>query len=217
MCPFQFKNEATTQALNFFARESGGSIGKLKALKLIFLADRHHLRLCGIPITGDTYYAMHNGPIPSNAKQFAENKITDAESRNYNEKYIKTLSTGKYKSTQEIDWDALSESAKESLEWAWKTFGSMKQSELVAYTRRYPEWKKHRAKIILNPKGRILMNYLDFLKDAPTGTEPCHIMTQGWRVFMEDYIRDMQGTPNIIASTGTSKRELKKAHSQDRN
>ena len=43
------------------------------------------------------------------------------------------------------------------------------------------------------------------------------IMTQGWRVFMEDYIRDMQGTPNIIASTGTSKRELKKAHSQDRN
>ena len=153
MCPFQFKNESATQALNFFARKAGGSIGKLKALKLIFLADRHHLRLCGVPITGDTYYATHIGPIPSNAKDFAENRITDTETRSYNEKYIKTLSTGKYKSIQEIDWDTLSESAKESLEWAWKTFGSMKQSELVAYTRRYPEWKNTERKFSATPRA----------------------------------------------------------------
>lgn len=61
-----------TQALNFMARQSGGRISRLKALKLLFFADRYHLRKYGRTVSGCTYYAMTHGPVASEAKSIAE-------------------------------------------------------------------------------------------------------------------------------------------------
>ena len=47
----EFDHEKATQAINFFARESGGQINKMKAIKLIYFAERYHLRKYGRPIT----------------------------------------------------------------------------------------------------------------------------------------------------------------------
>src|ERR1017187_5950956 len=60
------------QALNYFARQHGGSINKLKALKLLFFADRYHLRKFGRPVSECTYFAMTHGPVASEAKSIAE-------------------------------------------------------------------------------------------------------------------------------------------------
>jgi uncharacterized phage-associated protein len=60
------------QALNYFARQEGGSINKLKALKLLFFADRYHLRKFGRPVSECTYFAMAHGPVASEAKNIAE-------------------------------------------------------------------------------------------------------------------------------------------------
>ena len=54
----QFSFEKATQALNFFAIKNEGHIDKLPALKLIFLADRYHLRKHARPITNAEYVAM---------------------------------------------------------------------------------------------------------------------------------------------------------------
>ena len=51
--PFDYKK--AVQAINFFARKNGGKITKLEVLKLIFFADRYHLRKYGRPITNDQY------------------------------------------------------------------------------------------------------------------------------------------------------------------
>ena len=56
-----------TQALNFFALKKDGKINKMKAIKLIYLADRLHLRKYGRPIVGDIYWAMKLGPVGSRA------------------------------------------------------------------------------------------------------------------------------------------------------
>ena len=69
---FQFAYKKATQALNFFAIENGGEIEKLHALKLIFFADRYHLRKYGRPITNDQYWAMRLGPVPSGTKDLFE-------------------------------------------------------------------------------------------------------------------------------------------------
>jgi uncharacterized phage-associated protein len=173
---FPFKNEKTTQALNFFAIKTGGTINKLHALKLIYLADRYHIRIHGRPITGDTYYAMRLGPMASNAKNFAENKIHQAQFRDYNNKYIETIDKTKYRSIQTLDKETLSEYEIEALEWTWTTFRQLTQNKLVDYTHRYPEWKKHENKII-TPQTRIPMDYLDFLEDPKTPrTELCHML-----------------------------------------
>ena len=45
---------------------------KMKALKLVYIADRYHLRKYGRLITNDTYFAMNYGPVPSGTKDIAE-------------------------------------------------------------------------------------------------------------------------------------------------
>ena len=60
-CYFDFNYKKATQALAYFAEKSGGTINRLKGLKLIYFADRYHLRKYGRLITNDTYFAMDNG------------------------------------------------------------------------------------------------------------------------------------------------------------
>ena len=40
----------------------------MKAYKLLWLADRYHLRQTGTTVTGDAYYAMPFGIVPNDAK-----------------------------------------------------------------------------------------------------------------------------------------------------
>jgi uncharacterized phage-associated protein len=58
---FKADYEKCTQALNFFAQKAGGQINKMKALKLIFFADRYHVRKYGRLLTNDNYMAMEHG------------------------------------------------------------------------------------------------------------------------------------------------------------
>jgi hypothetical protein len=68
--PFVYKK--ATQAVNYFAQRSGGIINKMKAIKLIYFADRYHLRKYGRPITNDEYLAMDYGLVSSGVKDIAE-------------------------------------------------------------------------------------------------------------------------------------------------
>ena len=61
-----------TQALNYFARKKNGKINKMKAIKLIYLADRYHLRKYGRPVVGDDYWAMKYGPVASSTLNIAD-------------------------------------------------------------------------------------------------------------------------------------------------
>lgn len=61
---FKFNVEKLINALAFFAGEVT-DLDKLKATKLLYLADKHHLVRYGRPILGDCYCALDAGPIPS--------------------------------------------------------------------------------------------------------------------------------------------------------
>jgi len=64
---FEFDGEKFVFALAFFAGLIS-NLTKLKALKLLYFADKLHLIKYGRPIIGDTYHAINLGPIPSIAK-----------------------------------------------------------------------------------------------------------------------------------------------------
>lgn len=144
---FPFSHRKTTQTLNFFARQSGGEINKLKALKLVFLADRYHLRRYGRPITGDEYLAMPYGPVASGAKDLAEmdSMMSDAE-RSYGAQYLAPVDRYSYRSIAKVEARTLSESDRLTLTWAWENFGKLKEFELAEYTHRYPEWKRMKSR-----------------------------------------------------------------------
>src|SRR2546430_14116429 len=85
----------STQALNYFAHKAASGapirrLNKMKALKLLFFADRYHLRKYGRPVSDCAYFAMKHGPVASEAKRVAEDSARlDVLSRNYVRRYVR--------------------------------------------------------------------------------------------------------------------------------
>ncbi|HEV2046072.1 MAG TPA: Panacea domain-containing protein [Chthoniobacterales bacterium] len=173
--PFSFSHRKATQALNFFACKAGGSINKMKALKLVYFADRFHLRKYGRPVVGDEYLAMNYGPVASGTKDLAEmSDFLGEEEGRYAKRFIRPAESAiTYASVHDVDEKVLSESDREALEFAWKQFGHVTQFALSKLTHRYPDWKKHEPALAAKTASRVPMNYRDFLEDPKGNADPC--------------------------------------------
>lgn len=175
---FNFDYKKATQALNYFISKEGGVINKMKALKLIYLADRYHLRKYGRLITNDTYFAMSYGPVPSGVKDIAEASelFLGYEEMKYSSKYIEPIDRLTLKSIDSVDNDIFSKSDIEALNFAWKHFGHFEQFELSELTHKYPEWKRHEKSLELD--SRIQIHLEDFLEDPENDIEKCFELSE---------------------------------------
>jgi len=159
-----FDSEKATQALNFLATLEGGKINKMKALKLIWLADRYHLRKYGRPIVGDIYYAMKNGPVPSLMKDIAQlSERLSGGILEYAKMYIRPLSSYEFTSLRKPDKSVFSTTDIEALNAVYKEFGWMSPFQLADYSHHYPEWGKQEKK--LEDRKSVPMKYDDFFED----------------------------------------------------
>lgn len=151
-----------TQALNLFARKKDGKINKMKAIKLIFLADRLHLRKYGRPIIGDMYFAMKLGPVGSVTKNVAELSSVPEDILAYAKRYIKPIDGKKRTlvSLKQEDLSVFSKTDIECLESVYDTFSDKDQFELAEITHTYPEWSKYK-KELAGGKKRVRMDYND--------------------------------------------------------
>jgi len=176
--PFSFSHRKATQALNFFARKAGGRINKMKALKLVYFADRFHLRKFGRPVVGDEYLAMNYGPVASSTKDLAEmSDFLGEEEQRYAKRFIRPADSAiTYESVHDLDKKVLSASDQEALTFAWSRFGRVDKFELSKLTHRYPDWKRHKAALQSNVVTRVPMNYRDFLDDPEGNIEPCYAL-----------------------------------------
>jgi len=169
---FNFNYKKATQELNYFATKQGGRINKLKALKLVYLADRYHLRKYGRLITNDVYFAMNYGPVPSGVKDIAEaSEFLGEIEKNYSSRYLTQASRLMLESIKHVDEDVFSDSDMEALDFVWQKFGHLAQFGLAKLTHAYPEWKKHNKALDLD--SRIQMDLEDFLEDPDTNIEKC--------------------------------------------
>jgi len=175
-----FSHRKATQALNWLASQAGGRLNKMAALKLVFFADRYHLRKYGRPLTGDSYLAMNFGPVPSGTKDIAylSDFLSNSE-RTYAEAYLQRSSDPhSFESRADADSRVFSQTDVEALDFAWSQFGRFDQFELAEITHSYPEWKRHEAALKSNETTRVNMSYTDFLDDAPPEVNPCHTLTE---------------------------------------
>lgn len=176
---FRFSHRKATQALNFLAKAAGGSINKMKALKLIFFADRYHLRKYGRPVIGDAYLAMNYGPVASNTKDLAEfTQFLGKEESSYAALFLRPEDRYSFSSQGEVDPLVVSTSDMEALQWSWDTFGGKDHFTLSEITHFYPEWSRHEASIEAGRMSRVEMDYRDFLLNPPPGVDPCHDLTE---------------------------------------
>lgn len=65
------------QALNYLStKQKNGVMNKMKAYKLLCLADKYHIRQYERSITDDTYCALPHGTVPSNVMDLLSENIS---------------------------------------------------------------------------------------------------------------------------------------------
>lgn len=153
MVYFPFDKDAAQAAADFFTRQEGGRINKMKLVKLIYIAERTSLQETESPVFGGTYCSLAYGPVIS--------EVLDALNGNYwpglvLQQYNVALADGKQPSQ-----DALSEWGRELIARVYAQFGAMDQWTISEWTHReFAEWhdpgKGHREMISIRdivPEG----------------------------------------------------------------
>lgn len=195
-CYLDFNYRKATQALDYFAEKAGGTINRMKALKLVYFADRYHLRKYGRLITNDTYFAMDNGPVASAAKDLAEeSSFTSREAQNYASSYIGASTKYDYASKKPTDKAQLSVSDLEALDYAWDKFGGLDEWGIVDLTHKYPDWYKHRAS--LQRLDRVQMDLADFFDDSDFKVDRCFELTDEDKRIRQEHLTEILSVESI--------------------
>lgn len=196
---FDFNHRKAVQALNYFADNEGGTINKMKAIKLIWLSDRAHLRRYGRPIIMDQYFALPFGPVPSNTKDLAEiNLFSSDDEVNYRNQYINVIDKYNFQSVNKVDDRVFSKTDLTILKNVYSEFGSFTEFELSELSHTFPEWKKHEAGLTNRTASRFQMNYLDFFEDPANGN--CAIFNESEE--LKELAKDLY-SENVALAYGT--------------
>ncbi len=149
---------------------------KLSILKLIFFADRYHLRKYARTITSDTYYAMTYGPVASNVKNILDFDFISDTEKEYVESFLQKDGTG-YMINKKIDkLNMLSNTDKEALDFAIDNFGQNKTFDLVEITHHYPEWKRFESSLQDGLKREKIIEE-DFFEESTLENDPYSVIS----------------------------------------
>ncbi|MEG1544016.1 MAG: Panacea domain-containing protein [Tannerellaceae bacterium] len=151
-----------------------------KIFKIIYFADREHIAQYGRPITGDTYIAMKDGPVPSNIDDifkavrgdgfFASNAVEYAKLFEIHDWYF-------VKPKQAANLDYLSESDLEELDKALALYGNLSWDEVRDKSHDYawhstPKDRPIALEDIMREKGED-DDYIAYICNATTLQKAC--------------------------------------------
>ena len=171
-----FNYKKAVQALNFVALQAGGSINKMKALKLIWLSDRLHLRRYSRTITGDVYFALKNGPVASTTRNLLEDWNRDYPQawsleileRDYRNQFIAPCADRyTFQSISALSEKIFSKTDLEILNLIYAQYGHLDHFQLSELSHEFPEWKPYEALFKVGEVTRIEINLIDFFKNYP--------------------------------------------------
>ena len=161
-----------TQSLGFLlSLDDNHRMNKLKLVKLIWAADRYHLRKYGRTVTDSEYFALPHGPVSSLTLDVIDSDEVAlyAEDISFISEHITPWESDKNQIVlyNETEDDYLSETDKEALKFAWDTFGDKDPFELADnITHQYPEWSKFREHFdVNNERSRQSIDLNDFFEN----------------------------------------------------
>ena len=175
---FKYDRRRANEVILWFIDRQGGTVDKIKLIKLIFFADLKHLQQYGRPIVGGTYCAMDFGPVCS--------ELYDDIKRSQRDEALpyRTKEGGHSLNAVSLPvGDLLSESDLEILESVNSEFGKMDTFRLSDITHQLKLWKKH-----FSAGTSVQIPYEDFFSDPE---KECSEMLE---IIKEDQIvRDLLG------------------------
>ena len=194
-----FSHRKATQALAFLAEQAGGSLNKMKALKLIFFADRYHLRKFGRAITNDTYFAMKYGPVASGCRnlQNGPDEYGPTSADTYASEFLDCSKRLVYSSLKKTDEKVFSQSDLEALSFAWENYKGQDQFQLADETHRFPEWQKHEVALGTSDVSRRPMPYSDFLENPAENVDPMPPLSTEDQADLRDEIAELHAIEGV--------------------
>lgn len=160
-----FRYKKAIQALNFFAQKSGGQINKMKALKLIWLSDRLHLRKYGRTITGDIYFALPRGPVASTTRDILENNGLSDQEINYSGEFLEMFGYD-YLSKKNVNFRVFSDSDIEVMDIVFEKYHHLDHYQLSELSHVFPEWKRYKSALENGPASRYEIDWNDFFENV---------------------------------------------------
>jgi len=161
-----------TQSLGYLlSLDKNHRMNKVKLVKLLWAADRYHLRKYGRTVTDTEYYAMPHGPVSSLALDVIDGDEVALypEDINYIAGHITAPEENKNDIVlyNETEVDYLSDTDKEALQFAWDAFGDKKPFDLADnITHEYPEWARFREHFdVNNERSRKAIDLDDFFEN----------------------------------------------------
>jgi len=157
--PFNARKAAQVIAY-FIAKNGGNAIHVVKAIKLVYLADRQSITDFGFPVIDDVYVSMPHGPVNSNTYRHV-NAEYDLDACGWSD-FLQGKANheiGATKKFERDDLDELSEADIQALDKVWEKFGPMDTWALRNWThnrKNIPEWENPNGSSALIPLERIL-------------------------------------------------------------
>ena len=124
-------------------------VGFKKAYKLLWLIDRYSLRHYARTVSGDQYYAMILGPVPTDAKHILEGMPTNMQTTLADvETYLNIYSTTHRFSSRKLpDMDAFSVSDVKVMNLIIQHYANMRSDNLSTLSHNFPEWRAYKERI----------------------------------------------------------------------
>lgn len=181
-----FSIRKVLQALYYIQKGSGkGYQPYMYFVKMMYFADRHHVRHYGITISDDHYVAIKMGPVASATLDILKRQMPKIANRADYDLLNEVQNIDEYNVLikKQLE-DELSLSNKKSLDFAIGEFGNLDQYKLSDISHDYPEWVKHKEEIQygMNNGGEKL----------------------SFSIPLEDFFENPKNLPNFFKIRGTS-------------
>lgn len=165
-----YQDKKIVQVLHYLiSRVADDTADKLHLLKLVFLADRYHLRKYAQMITGDVYYAMPKGPVASRTLDILEDALVNPNA--YARRFFEPDVRKKYSPFVSLcapSVTCLSLSAREALDVALAKYAELRsrEIELWDYTHMFKEWIEAAVPVMQGTLKRNLMKMETCFEDS---------------------------------------------------
>lgn len=164
---FRYDATKAVQAVLWFLHKHGGTMDKMKLIKLVYIADREHLKLYGRPIVGGRYFAMKHGPVTSELLDHINNNDCGRDFLLENKRTVIAQGPLYEKYLSESDVLVLTKIDEE--------FGMMGTGRLRNLTHDFKAWQKNYPNPDENTSRAI--SYEDMLSDVEVAPELIETIT----------------------------------------
>jgi uncharacterized phage-associated protein len=166
---FKLDPDKTREALAYLVSKSPRGLDKYQLCKLLFLADKYHLIRYGRTITGDRYFAMPYGPVPSRILNQLDLLIDDPEDMPLLASALKVDYSPEIPlllaANQRLEFDNLSASDLEALDEVYARHGRKEFRDLKTLTHAVFAYRKAWEK--RGSKKSSPMSFEDFFEEDP--------------------------------------------------